>query len=100
MNTLYPIFLQTKNFNILIVGGGNVAEEKVSLLLKSSPGSNITIVAKEISSGIWSMADGRSSILIKHKEFEESDLENIQLVIAATDNKELNVQVHRAAKNK
>lgn len=100
MNTLYPIFLQTKNFNILIVGGGNVAEEKVSLLMKSSPESNVTIVAKEISQEIMSMIDGRLSIVLKCKEFEETDLENIQLVIAATNDKELNQQIHRAAKNK
>ncbi|MDB5227611.1 MAG: siroheme synthase, N-terminal domain protein [Bacteroidota bacterium] len=100
MNTLYPIFLQTKNFNILIVGGGNVAAEKISLLLKSSPESNITVIAKKISQEILSMVDGRSSVVIKYKEFEESDLENIQLVIAATNDKELNQQIHRAAKNK
>jgi len=36
-NNLYPIFLKTKSLNILIVGGGNVAEEKLTFLLKSSP---------------------------------------------------------------
>ncbi|NNL01214.1 MAG: NAD(P)-dependent oxidoreductase, partial [Eudoraea sp.] len=36
-NNLYPIFLKTKSLHILIVGGGNVAEEKLSFLTKSSP---------------------------------------------------------------
>ncbi|MDP5081980.1 MAG: NAD(P)-dependent oxidoreductase, partial [Winogradskyella sp.] len=42
-NNLYPIFLKAKNLNVLIVGGGNVAEEKLTFLLKSSPDANVTM---------------------------------------------------------
>lgn len=38
-NGLYPIFLKVKKLKILIVGGGNVALEKLQFLLKSSPES-------------------------------------------------------------
>ena len=34
VNNLYPIFLKTNNLQILIVGGGFVAEEKLTFLLK------------------------------------------------------------------
>jgi len=40
--------------HILIVGGGNVAEEKLRFLTKSSPDANITMVSpmfREISKG-------------------------------------------------
>jgi precorrin-2 dehydrogenase/sirohydrochlorin ferrochelatase len=60
MNTLYPIFLKTENFNILIVGGGFVGTEKLSFILKNSPNANITVVAKEISDEIKSMVNGQS----------------------------------------
>ncbi len=33
-NELYPVFLKVSQLNILIVGGGNVAEEKLTFLLK------------------------------------------------------------------
>ena len=35
-NNLYPIFLKAKSLHILIVGGGFVAEEKLTFLLKST----------------------------------------------------------------
>ncbi len=100
MNTLYPIFLKTENFHILIVGGGFVGTEKLSFILKNSPNANITVVAKLISDEIKSMVKGQSSIVLIEKKFEKSDLENKQLVIAATADKQLNESIHRAAKEK
>jgi precorrin-2 dehydrogenase/sirohydrochlorin ferrochelatase len=100
MNTLYPIFLKTENFNILIVGGGFVGTEKLSFILKNSPNANITVVAKEISDEIKSMVNGQLSIVLTEKPFEKSDLENKQLAIAATADKELNKAIYRAAKEK
>ena len=44
-NNLYPIFLKTNVLHVLIVGGGNVAEEKLHFLLKSSPDAKVTIVS-------------------------------------------------------
>jgi precorrin-2 dehydrogenase/sirohydrochlorin ferrochelatase len=100
MNTLYPIFLKTENFNILIVGGGFVGTEKLSFILKNSPNANITVVAKEISDEIKSMVNGQLSIVLTEKSFEKSDLENKQIAIAATADKELNKAIYRAAKEK
>ncbi|MCC6583212.1 MAG: bifunctional precorrin-2 dehydrogenase/sirohydrochlorin ferrochelatase [Chitinophagales bacterium] len=100
MNTLYPIFLKTENFNILIVGGGIVGTEKLSFILKNSPDANITLVAKEISQEIRSIVDYRPSIVLIEKAFESSDLENKQLVIAATADKALNERIYHAAKAK
>jgi siroheme synthase-like protein len=98
MNTLYPIFLKTENFNILIVGGGMVGTEKLTFILKNSPDANITVVAKLISDEIKSMVNGQRSIVLSEKSFDESDLDNKQLVIAATADKELNHQIYKAAK--
>lgn len=100
MNTLYPIFLKTENFNILIVGGGLVGTEKISFLLKNSPNANITVVAKEISAEIKSMAKGQRSIVLIEKAFEATDVENKQLIIAATADKVLNEAIYHAAKAK
>jgi len=100
MNTLYPIFLKTENFNILIVGGGFVGTEKLSFILKNSPNANITVVAKEISDEIKSQVSNLKSIYLLQKGFEKSDLENKQLVIAATADKALNEVIYCAAKEK
>ena len=46
-NELYPIFLKVNQLNVLIIGGGNVALEKLSFLLKSSPNANVLVVSKD-----------------------------------------------------
>lgn len=77
-----------------------MATEKVNFILKNSPNANITIVAKEISVEILSTVDCRLSTVLLEKKFEISDLDNKQLVIAATNDKALNEQIYRAAKEK
>ena len=44
-NTLYPVFLKVRNLQVLIVGGGNVALEKLTFLTKSSPDAVVEMVA-------------------------------------------------------
>ena len=44
-NNLYPIFLKLSSLQVLIVGGGNVAQEKLDFILKSSPDAQVTIVS-------------------------------------------------------
>jgi len=100
VNTLYPVFLKTENFSILIVGGGFVGTEKMSFMLKNSPNATITLVAKEISEEIRLLAESRPAVQLKEKAFEPADLEHHQFVIAATADKTLNHKIYLAAKEK
>jgi precorrin-2 dehydrogenase / sirohydrochlorin ferrochelatase len=100
MNTLYPIFLKTENFRILIVGGGFVGTEKVTFLLKNSPDANVTVVAKDISEAISSLVTRHPSLVLLKKEYDASDLAGKQLVIAGTADKTLNRQIYEDAKAK
>ena len=56
------------------------------------------MVAKEISEVIRSTVDRRPSTILIEKPFEISDLQNKQLVIAATADKILNEEIYHAAK--
>ncbi len=100
MNTLYPIFIQTEKIEILIIGGGFVATEKISFLLKNSPNAHITVVAKEISEELKSHCLSCSTIRLIEKEFEQSDIENQPIIIAATSDTALNETIYQAAKTK
>lgn len=82
------------------MGGGFVGTEKISFILKNSPDANITLVAKEISDEILSIVEGNNAVILIQKAFDSSDLENKQLVIAATADKILNEEIYRAAKAK
>ena len=66
-NNLYPIFLKTKNLQILIVGGGFVAEEKLTFLLKSSPNANVTMVSPMFREGTKTLAKTGNVKIIQKK---------------------------------
>ncbi|MCJ8289747.1 MAG: bifunctional precorrin-2 dehydrogenase/sirohydrochlorin ferrochelatase [Crocinitomicaceae bacterium] len=96
-NDLYPIFLKTEQFNILIVGGGKVALEKLSFLLKSSPNSKVTVVSKHFHADILAMSV-HENIILKQEEYTVNYLKSISLVIVATNDTEENIRVYRDAK--
>jgi precorrin-2 dehydrogenase/sirohydrochlorin ferrochelatase len=92
-NNLYPIFLKAKNLNVLIVGGGNVAEEKLTFLLKSSPDANVTMVSPMFREGTIKMANTGNVKRIEDT-YQSHYLERNHIVIATTDQPEVNVQVY------
>ena len=47
-NNLYPVFLKLEELEVLIIGGGNIALEKLGSILKSSPKTKVTIIAETI----------------------------------------------------
>lgn len=93
-NNLYPIFLKTSNLNILIVGGGYVAEEKLTFLLKSSPDACVTMVSPMFREGTVNLAKQGDVTLIKDK-YSKKYLKNKHIVIATTDKPKVNVKVHK-----
>ncbi|MBD0824661.1 precorrin-2 dehydrogenase/sirohydrochlorin ferrochelatase family protein [Aestuariibaculum marinum] len=93
-NNLYPIFLKTSQLNVLIVGGGNVAEEKLGFLLKSSPDANVTIVSPMFREGTLALAEKGNVKLIESK-YKKRFLKGHHIVIATTDVPEVNVKVHK-----
>lgn len=91
-NNLYPIFLKSKNLNFLIVGGGFVAEEKLSFLLKSSPEAEVTMVSPMFRQGTLDLSKKGSVELIQDR-YQKIYIENKHIVIATTDVPEVNVQI-------
>lgn len=92
-NNLYPVFLKTKSLHILIVGGGNVAEEKLSFLTKSSPDAKITMVSPMFRENTLNLARSFDVALIK-SVYNADFLSGKHLVIATTDQPEVNMKVY------
>ena len=98
-NNLYPIFLKLNNLKVLIVGGGFVAEEKLTFLLKSSPDAHVTMVSPMFRKGTIDLAEKGDVTLIKdsyHKQY----LKGHHIVIATTDVSEVNLKVHKNCRKK
>lgn len=96
-NELYPVFLKVTALNVLIVGGGNVGLEKLTFLLKSSPGARVVMVSKAFISQVRDLAKGHQVTLIE-APYDHSYLEGKQIVIATTDDLNVNIQVYNDCK--
>ncbi|NJC25855.1 precorrin-2 dehydrogenase/sirohydrochlorin ferrochelatase family protein [Neolewinella antarctica] len=138
-NQLYPAFFRLDRLQLLVVGAGEVGEEKLSFILKSSPNARVVIVAPwmgeelkelldkfdmaaqsrvqskpdeagfggqslqaarfndETPSGEWQTPAG-GTVIYYARKFRTTDVEIADLVVAATNFKEINHTVWSAAK--
>jgi siroheme synthase-like protein len=99
-NQLYPIFLKLDQLETLVVGAGNVGLEKLQSLLSNSPEAKITIVAPEIKDEVKQLVAQHPSCAVVQRSFEDSDIDNKELIILATKNRELHEYITSLAKEK
>ncbi|WP_394747645.1 precorrin-2 dehydrogenase/sirohydrochlorin ferrochelatase family protein [Spongiimicrobium salis] len=92
-NELYPVFLKVSNLNILIVGGGNVALEKLTFLLKSSPGAQVEMVSLMFREETIALAE-KFHIKMTVDAYDKKYLKDKHMVVATTDNVPVNEQVY------
>lgn len=94
---LFPMFLKLEGRTCLVVGAGQVALEKISVLLQSR--ARIRVVAPDISLAIQMLAE-EGRIALSRRCFQDSDLEGVFLVIAATNSSAVNHAVFLAAQER
>src|SRR5258706_3451819 len=99
-NQLYPVFLKLNEMRLLLVGGGNVALEKLTSVLSNSPATAITIVAQVIREEVRNFIAPYPKCSIIQRPFEEADLQDKTVVICATDNRELHKHIKILANQK
>lgn len=97
----FPFFVELKGKRGLIVGGGIVAERKVRKLLPYEP--ELLIVAPRIDDGIRKLSEevkekgkknaDMSELILSERAFEDTDLEKMDFVIAATSDEALNARI-------
>ncbi len=89
-----PIFTKIEQRPCLVVGGGSIAARKISLLRKAQ--ADVTVVSPELCHELAMLVEDKQ---IKHlqREFEDDDLAQCVLVIAATDQHEINQHISRLA---
>ena len=92
----YIVNLVVEGREVLIVGGGEIAGRKVEDLLAAK--ARVTLVAPEVCERIEALAAG---IQLHRRPYQAGDIGNSFVVIAATDDEELNAAVSRdcAARN-
>ncbi len=89
MSRFYPIYLELRDRLVIIVGGGEVALEKVEGLLPM--GARVRIIAPELHPRLRHLADG-GDIEVVSRAYQKGDLEGAFLVFS----ERLGSEVHRA----
>src|SRR5438309_1879911 len=96
-NQLFPVFLKLNNLHTVLIGAGNVGLEKLTALLGNSPKAKVTIIAKEFVPGVHALAGEYEGISITQKAFVDTDLDDADIVIAATNDNQLNEYIRSSA---
>lgn len=101
-NKLFPVFLKLETLRLLIIGGGNVALEKLNAVIQNSPAASIRLVGIKIQDEIYELFGHLPNIIIEERSYIFSDFHNADLVIAAVNDLITSAQIredaHKAGK--
>jgi len=90
----YPVVLDLRDREVVVVGGGAVAERKVRELLAA--GARVRVISPTLTPTLRAWVES-GRIVARRGEFAEADLEGAWLVVSATDDVEANRRVAEAA---
>ena len=97
MTAYYPVYLNLQNRRCVIIGGGTVAEGKITRLRES--GAVIGVVSPDATPGIRQMAaDG--ILRWEPRTYRPGDLEGAFIAIAATNDREVNRAIYKEAETR
>ena len=91
----FPLFINITGKKIYVVGGGNIATRRVNTCIKF--GANITVIAPQVSQQLMTLYE-EGKIHILQKEYEETDINDAYMILAATNNQNVNEKVVSLAK--
>ena len=89
-----PIFIDIKDKVCLVIGGGEVAARKVNLLLKAQ--SRVRIISPDLCPSLTDLRD-KGEIEYIEKHYSDDDLSDGFLIIAATNDAEVNRRIYEKA---
>ena len=92
---VYPINLKIENRKVVVVGGGEVALRKIRGLLEA--GALVKVIAPEICAGVEELSR-RGEISLVREKFSAEMIGDELILIAATDNPEVNRQAAELAR--
>ena len=95
MPSYYPVFVNLQDKRCLVVGGGEVASQKVHGLLEA--GARVCVVSPQLSKALAALAV-QGVIAYQPRPFRADDVLGCTLVIGATDQPAVNMAVCRAAR--
>lgn len=89
----FPMFVDLTEKRALVVGAGKIAARRIATLKQFC--ENIIVVAPEINPAI-----DEAGVEIVRRRYEASDLDGMDLVLAATDDNALNADIARECRRR
>jgi siroheme synthase-like protein len=96
-NQLFPVFLKLNDLHTVLIGAGNVGLEKLTAIVKNSPAARVTVIAREFLPEVHTLAGEYGGITVIQKAFIDTDLDAADIVVAATNDTELNQYIRQSA---
>lgn len=93
----FPLFIDLNGVSVLIVGGGNIATRRLETLLKFN--ARITVIAIECSNSIYELVNS-GCVELEQREYKYGDVDKFKLVLATTNNEEVNNYIYEECKSK
>jgi precorrin-2 dehydrogenase/sirohydrochlorin ferrochelatase len=93
----YPVFLDLAGKPVVVIGGGNIAHQKMENLLKA--GARVTVVSPDLNEEMAALA-GAGRFTHIQRDYEDGDLEGYVLAFVATDDRSVNSTVAREGKER
>ncbi len=94
-SSYYPIFLNVSGKKCVVVGGGQVALRKVEALLDHA--ANVVLISPDLCSELDKLAKN-GGIDVLRRRYQPGDLRGASVVVAATDDRHINLEVAKEAK--
>lgn len=98
-NNLFPVFLKLESLRVLIIGGGNVAFEKLNAVIHNSPATKIKLIGIQILDKIKELSE-ENNFQFEERAFVEDDLDEADIVILAVNDKETSKAIRKSCKEK
>ncbi len=97
ISEFFPVFLNLKDKLCIVVGGGKVAERKVENLLTAQ--AKVKVISPEVTLKLKKLVE-EGKIEWEKRIYKKGDLNSAWLVIAATNNPEIQKEIFKEAEEK
>lgn len=94
----FPLFVSLEDKSILIFGAGKIATRRINSLLSFCP--RITVVAPEAYSTLPENIITHPFVTIRDASYQPGEIHDVDLVIAATDQQDVNHAIYLECKEK
>jgi len=93
----YPVFIDVKGRRCVVIGGGNIGQEKVEKLVEC--GADVVVISPQVNSPVQQRAEAQELTWVR-RDYRPGDLETAFIAIAATDDNDVNRQIAREAEER